>query len=80
VKSKQKSGKSKQKHSFCLDFRLKTFKPGNPNNKKTDFLFGFPEFSKESGKSKHKNIEIQTIIRDNPNKKAFFYLFGFPGF
>jgi hypothetical protein len=30
-------------------------------------LFGFPGFSKESGKSKLKNSEIQTIMRENPN-------------
>jgi hypothetical protein len=62
--------------------------PGNPNNKKTDFLFefhhnllfGFPGFSKESGKSKLKNSKIQTIMRKNLNKKAVFLIFGFRRF
>jgi hypothetical protein len=44
----------------------------NPNNTKTDFLFGIPGFSKEREKSKHKNSKIQTIIRENPKKKFFF--------
>jgi hypothetical protein len=44
------------------------------------FLFGFPGFSKESGKFKHKDSEMQAIIRENLNKKAFFLLFGFRRF
>jgi hypothetical protein len=46
----------------------------------TNLLFGFPEFSKESGKSKLKNSEIQTIMGGNPNKKAVFLFFGFRRF
>jgi hypothetical protein len=47
---------------------------------KTDFMFGFPGFLKESGKSKLKNSEIQTIMRGNPNQKAVFLFFGFRRF
>jgi hypothetical protein len=69
--------KSKQKR------RNPNKNPGNPTIKsvkskqhETDFLFGFPGFSKESGKSKLKNNQIQTIMRVNPNKKAVFLFFG----
>jgi hypothetical protein len=60
--------KSKQLKTdiFCLDF--------------TNLLFGFPGFSKESGKSKLKNSEIQTIMRENSNKKIVFLCLGFPDF
>jgi hypothetical protein len=53
-------------------------------------LFGFPGFSKESGKSKLKNSEIKKnpIIKGEiQSKKQFFhcldftdFMFGFPGF
>jgi hypothetical protein len=33
-------------------------------------LYEFPGFSKESGKFKLKNSEIQTIIREISNKKS----------
>jgi hypothetical protein len=39
----------------------------------TNLLFGFPGFSKEPGKSKLENIEIQTIMRGNPNKKSSLF-------
>jgi hypothetical protein len=45
----------------------------------TDFLFRFPGFWKESGKSKLKNSEIQTIMR-GANKKAVVLFFGFHRF
>jgi hypothetical protein len=44
------------------------------------FCLDFPDFLKQSGKSKLKNIEIQTIMRGNPNKKAVFLFFGFRRF
>jgi hypothetical protein len=44
-------GEIQSKNSFCLDCQPKKFKSGEIHNK-TDFLFGFPGFSKESGKSK----------------------------
>jgi hypothetical protein len=43
-------------------------------------LVEFPEFLKESVKSKLKNSETQTIMRENQTKKAVFLFFGFFGF
>jgi hypothetical protein len=37
-------------------------------------------FLKESGKSKLKNSEIQTIMKENPDKKEVFLFFGFRRF
>jgi hypothetical protein len=46
----------------------------------TNRLFGFPGFSKETGKFKLKNSEIQTIMKENPNKKTVVLFFGFHRF
>jgi hypothetical protein len=87
VKSKQKRRNPNKKENPNIN-------PGNPNNKKhifyldfTNLLFGFPEFSKESGKSKQKSsffiLLFSHILFGFPGfveNNNFYFLFGFPGF
>jgi hypothetical protein len=90
VKSKQKSGKSKYRICVIQTIKNRFFVWISPifYLDFTNILFEFPGFSKESGKFKLKNSEIETIMRGNPNKKnSFFYsldtadfMFWFPGF
>jgi hypothetical protein len=49
-------------------------------------IFGFPGFSKESGKSQLENSEIQTMEEIQTKEQCFYsldfpdFMFGFPGF